>query len=258
MAAEAPAVLELEGVSRAFGGVPAVREVSLSVADGEVRGIIGPNGAGKSTLFNLITGHLAPDSGAITFRGRRIERRSPHLTAREGLSIVFQGARIFRGMSALENVMVGAHAWSRAGFLAGALRLPGVRREEREIRARAGEALERVGLGGWRDRSAESLPLGQQRALQVARAICARPLLLLLDEPASGLRAGEREALAALIESLRADRIAIMLVEHDVSLVGRLADRITVLDLGAVIAQGAPADVLADERVRSAYLGQPA
>jgi branched-chain amino acid transport system ATP-binding protein len=194
----------------------------------------------------------------VRYRERDIGGLSPDQRAKLGMAIAFQAVRLFRGMTVLENVMVGAHAWSRAGFLAGALRLPGVRREEREIRARATEALERVGLAGWRDRSAESLPLGQQRALQVARALCARPRLLLLDEPASGLRAPEREALSVLIESLRGDLSAIMLVEHDVAMVTRLADRVTVLDLGAVIAEGAPAAVTADPRVRAAYLGERA
>lgn len=248
-------MLIVDSLSRSFGGVPAIKDVSLSVAEGEVRGIIGPNGAGKSTLMNLITGHLKPDTGTIRFQGRRIEGRPPHITARDGLSIVFQGARLFRNMTVLENVMVGAQSWSKTGFPAAALLLPERRREEREMRAQATSALELVGLSGWRDRSPESLPLGQQRELQIARSICARPKLLLLDEPASGLRGGERDALASLIETLRTKQITIVLIEHDVALVSRLADKITVLDLGTVIAEGTPAEVIADSRVRSAYLG---
>jgi branched-chain amino acid transport system ATP-binding protein len=251
-------ILEVEHVSRSFGGVFAVRDVSLSVADGELRGIIGPNGAGKSTLFNLVSGHLHPDGGTVSYRGAHLERRSAHRRARDGIAIVFQGARIFRGMTALENVMVGAHAHSRYGFVAGALRLPAQRREEREIRRRATAALARVGLGAWGERAAESLPLGQQRQLQVARALCAEPRLLLLDEPASGLRAAEREALGDLISHLHAEGLTMLLIEHDVGFVVRLADRVTVLDLGQVIAEGSPQDVTRDERVISAYLGNGA
>ncbi|MDH2425371.1 ABC transporter ATP-binding protein [Sphaerisporangium sp. TRM90804] len=248
-------MLSVKGVSRSFGGVYAVREVSLDIAEGEVRGVIGPNGAGKSTLFSLITGHLAADGGAISLGSERIERLPAHRRARLGVSIAFQGARVFRGMTVRENVMVGAHGRTRAGFAAAALRLPRHRRDEREIARRADEALERVGLTEWAGREAGLLPLGQQRSMQVARALCAGPRLLLLDEPASGLRAAEREALATLIEELRAGGLTIMLVEHDVAFVTRLADRITVLNLGEVITEGTPAEVRADPLVVSAYLG---
>jgi branched-chain amino acid transport system ATP-binding protein len=248
-------MLEVEHVSRSFGGVFAVRDVSLSVARGELRGIIGPNGAGKSTLFNLVSGHLRADRGTVSYCGAHLERRSAHRRARDGIAIVFQGARIFRGMTALENVMVGAHAHSRYGFIAGALRLPAQRREEQEIRRRAAAALARVGLDAWAERPAESLPLGQQRQLQVARALCAEPRLLLLDEPASGLRAAEREALRDLISHLHDEGLTMLLIEHDVGFVARLADRVTVLDLGQVITEGPPEEVTRDERVISAYLG---
>jgi branched-chain amino acid transport system ATP-binding protein len=251
-------VLEVENVARSFGGVYAVRGVSLSVARGEVRGIIGPNGAGKSTLFNLVGGHLATESGSITYDGRRIERTSAHARAHDGIAIVFQGARIFRGMTARENVMVGAQPWTRHGFLAAALRLPRHRTEERLIREDADRALERVGLEDWADREAESLPLGQQRRLQVARALCARPRLLLLDEPASGLRAGERAELAELVEHLHEEGLTMLLIEHDVGFVARLADRVTVLDLGQVIAEGIPQEVVSDPRVVTAYIGDEA
>ncbi len=248
-------LLRLEHVSRAFGGVFAAREVSLEVAPGELRGLIGPNGAGKSTLFGLISGHLRPDSGAVYLSGDRIDRLPPHRRARLGVAIVFQGARLFARMSVLENVMVGAHARTRAGVTSAVLRLPRQRREERLIAESAREALERVGLSEWADRDAQGLPLGQQRRLQVARALVARPELLLLDEPASGLRAGERADLADLIDQLRATGTAIMLVEHDVGLVTRLADRITVLDLGQVIAEGTPEEIRRNQRVIDAYLG---
>jgi branched-chain amino acid transport system ATP-binding protein len=249
-------VLEVNGISRHFGGVYAVRDVGLEVAEGELRGIIGPNGAGKSTLFNLISGHLTADQGSISFRGTRLDRLPPHRRAGLGIAIVFQAARIFRGMTVRENVMVGAHASTGAGFLSAVLRLPAHAREERIIRARADAALGRVGLAGWADRPAATLPLGQQRSMQLARALCADPDLLLLDEPASGLRAAERERLAALITELRETGLTIMLVEHDVALVTRLADRITVLDLGRVIAEGTPEAIREDPRVVAAYLGE--
>jgi branched-chain amino acid transport system ATP-binding protein len=249
-------VLTLAGVSRSFGGVYALRDVDLEVAPGELRGIIGPNGAGKSTLFNVIGGQLAADAGTVTFGGTRIDRMPPHRRAALGIAVVFQGARIFRGMTALENVMVGAHASFDAGFFSAVLRLPRHFRSERAIRARALSCLERTGLLDWADRPAEALPLGQQRALQVARALCGEPKLLLLDEPASGLRAAERERLSVLIGQLRADGLTMLLVEHDVGFVMRLVDRVTVLDLGRVIAAGTPAEVRADPAVIAAYLGK--
>ena len=164
-------MLKVEGVSKHFGGVYANRDVSLEVAEGELRGVIGPNGAGKSTLFNLIAGHLRPDSGSISLAGTRIDRLPPHVRSRRGVAIVFQGARLFAGMSLLQNVMVGAHAHSRAGLVSAALRPPAQRREEREIRAQAEECLDRVGLLELADRPADGLPLGQQRRLQLARAL---------------------------------------------------------------------------------------
>jgi branched-chain amino acid transport system ATP-binding protein len=248
-------VLEVERLARSFGGVYAVSDVSMSVAEGELRGVVGPNGAGKSTLFNLIAGHLAPDRGTITYRGMRIDRLSPHQRARLRISIVFQAARLFYGMTVLENVMVGAHVWSRHGFLEAALRLPRHRREEREIRRQAEEAIDRVGMGAWASTPAESLPLGQQRSLQVARALCGDPKLLLLDEPASGLRAGEKEAFADLLRLLKGEGLTMMLVEHDVGFVAGLADAATVLDLGKLIAEGPTDQVLRDPAVVAAYIG---
>jgi branched-chain amino acid transport system ATP-binding protein len=244
--------LAVDNVSRAFGGVYAVRDVSLTVPPGELRAVIGPNGAGKSTLFALIGGQLPADRGTVALDGTRVERLPAH---RRGIGVVFQSARIFHGMTAFENVMVGAHAITRAGFLAAALRLPRHHRDERRIRDKALTCLDRVGLADWADRPAEELPLGQQRSLQLARALCGEPRLLLLDEPASGLRAAEREHLAGLITRLRAEGLTILLVEHDVGFVMRLADRITVLDLGRVIADGTPAEVRANPEVKTAYLG---
>jgi branched-chain amino acid transport system ATP-binding protein len=233
-----------------------VDQVSVRVAEGELAAVIGPNGAGKSTLFHLISGHLRPDGGSVVLRGADVSRLPPDRRARLGMAIAFQAVRLFRGMTVLENVMVGGHAWTRHGFTSAFLRLPAQRREEAAIRAEAVRALELVGLLDDAEIAAESLPLGVQRAVQVARALCGRPSVLLLDEPASGLRGAERERLAVLLEALRAQGMSMLLVEHDVAFVTRLAERITVMDRGKVISEGPPDVVRRDPVVVGAYLGQ--
>jgi branched-chain amino acid transport system ATP-binding protein len=249
-------VLEALDLTRRFGGVVAVDGVSLRVGDGELCGVIGPNGAGKSTLFHLVAGHLRPNAGRVLFAGRDITGVAPDRRARLGIAIAFQTVRLFRGMTVLENVMVGAHASTRHGFWEAFLRLPRHRREEREILDRAERALDRVGLSAEAARPAESLPIGQQRAVQVARALCGEPRLLLLDEPASGLRAAERQRLAALLGDLRGEGLSMLLIEHDVAFVTRLAGRITVMDRGRVIAEGPPERIREDPAVIAAYLGR--
>jgi branched-chain amino acid transport system ATP-binding protein len=249
-------LLRADGLVFSFGGVVAVDHVSLAVPPAELRGIIGPNGAGKSTLFNLIAGHLTPREGTLELAGTRIERLPPDRRARLGVGIAFQAVRLFRGMSVLENVMVGAHATTGHGAIEAFLTLPRNRREERQIRTRAEDALTRIGMQDLAARPAESLPLGQQRSVQVARALCGEPRLLLLDEPASGLRGAERSHLANLLAQLRAQGLTMLVVEHDVAFVSRLADRITVMDAGRVIAEDAPNAVQRDPAVIAAYLGQ--
>ena len=249
-------MLEAISLTRRFGGVVAVDGVSVTVGAGELAGVIGPNGAGKSTLFHLITGHLRPNAGRVLLRGQDVTRLPPDRRARHGIAIAFQSVRIFRRMTVLENVMVGAHAWTHHGFWEAFLRLPRHRREEREIRDRATAVLTRVGLEHEAQRTADSLPIGQQRVMQVARALCGAPRLLLLDEPASGLRAAERQRLAGLIRDLHQEGMSMLLIEHDVAFVTQLADRVTVVDRGRVIADGRPEEIREDSRVISAYLGQ--
>jgi branched-chain amino acid transport system ATP-binding protein len=249
-------LLEAAGLTRRFGGVVAVDGVSLRVGDGELCGVIGPNGAGKSTLFHLVAGHLRPNAGRVLLGGRDVTGLAPDRRARLGIAIAFQTVRLFRGMTVLENVMVGAHAATRHGFWEAFLRLPRHRREEREILERAERALDRVGLSDAAGRPAESLPAGQQRAVQVARALCGAPRLLLLDEPASGLRAEERQRLAALLRDLRGEGLSMLLIEHDVAFVTALAGRVTVMDRGRAIAEGPPERIREDPAVIAAYLGR--
>ncbi|HUA53497.1 MAG TPA: ABC transporter ATP-binding protein [Candidatus Sulfotelmatobacter sp.] len=251
------AALALDGVAKAFGGVTAVDGVAFEVPDGGLTALIGPNGAGKTTLFNLITNLVPADRGVVRFYGTPLGTLSPSAIARLGLLRTFQTARAFPGLTALENVMVGAHRHVRASPLQHMLWLGAARREERALAARADALLELMGLAAFRDVAATSLPIGAQKLIELGRALMARPRLLLLDEPAAGLNDTETAELGGLLRAVRDSGVTIMVVEHNMSLVMNIADEVVVLDAGSTIARGSPRTVQADQRVIAAYLGAP-
>jgi ABC-type branched-subunit amino acid transport system ATPase component len=248
-------LLQLHRVSLAFGGLQAVEDVTLGVPAGAIKAIIGPNGAGKTTLFNLVTGFLAPQQGRIVFAGEEIQGRPAFAIAARGIARTFQLVQLFDHMTVLENVMVGRHRLSRGGLVAGALRLPWTRTEEKEIRQQAWEVLEFVGLSHRAAQPAAILPLGLKRLLEIARALAAAPTLLLLDEPASGLDAVETDRLREMILALKERGLTILLVEHDMGLTMEVADEIAVLNYGRLIAQGQPRAIQRHPEVIAAYLG---
>lgn len=248
-------LLSVRNIRKRFGGLLALYDVSFDVLPGRVTALIGPNGAGKTTLFNLITGYHRADCGEIRFNGERIDGLMPFQIAAKGIIRTFQNLQIFNNMSVLENVMVGAHLRGKSGWLAAAFHTPAARREEQELREIARHCLRLVGLEERAADAAHSLPYGQQRTLEIARALAAQPKLLLLDEPAAGLSREETIALDDLICRLRDEGLTILLVEHDMDLVMGIADWIVVLHYGSKIAEGPPAVIQSNSEVIQAYLG---
>ncbi len=252
---EPATLLRLSSIGKHFGGLSALSGVSLHIERGEIYGLIGPNGAGKTTLFNVITGLYQPNEGEFEFNGKSYRACKPHILAEAGIARTFQNIRLFANLTALENVMIGRHVRTRAGLLGALLHNRTARQEERAIAERARELLHYVGIGKPAQTLARHLSYGEQRRLEIARALATDPLLLALDEPAAGMNATETESLKALLQTIRNSGTTVMLIEHDVKLIMGLCDRVAVLDYGKKIAEGTPEEVRNNPDVIAAYLG---